>query len=107
MVEKPGVGGIDSDFAIVSGSLFGPEIFDAIEESMRRNQQGNTPRELVYTDAVNILLEQGKDCFAKEIVGGKYYDCGNKLEYLKAVVEFGLKHGELKDDFSQFLKNLF
>lgn len=106
IIEKPGAGKIDSDFAIVSGSLYGPEMFDAIEEAMARHENQNTPGELVYVDAVKILLEQNKDCYAVEIKDGKYYDCGNKLEYLKAVVEFGLKHNDLKDDFSEFLKQI-
>ncbi len=106
IIEKPGPGKIDSDYALVSGSLYSPDIFDAIEEAMRRHEQQNTPGELVYIDAVKILMEQGKDCFAVEIKNGKYYDCGNKLEYLKAVVEFGLKHNDLKDDFAKFLKQI-
>ena len=106
IVEKPGKGRVNSDYAIVSGSLYGPEMFNAIEEAMHRLERNNTPGELVYVDAVNVLLEQGKDCFAKEIEGGRYYDCGNKLEYLKAVVEFGLKHEDLREDFAEFLKKM-
>ena len=106
VVEKPGVGMIDSDYAVISGSVFGPEIFGAIEEASKRLQQANTPGELVYLDAVNILLEQKKQCFALEIKNGKYYDTGNKLEYLKAVVEFGLKHEELSEEFGKYLKGL-
>ncbi|HYE22191.1 MAG TPA: UTP--glucose-1-phosphate uridylyltransferase [Verrucomicrobiae bacterium] len=106
IIEKPGVGRIDSTLAVVSGNLFDPEFFDAIEEAKARLERDNTPKELVYVDALNIFLEQKKAVYAVEIEGGKYYDCGNKLEYLKAVVEFGLKHQELKDDFEKFLKNL-
>ncbi len=106
IIEKPGVGRVDSDYAVISGSVYGPEMFDAIEEAMRRLELDNTPRELVYVDAVNVLLEQGKACHAVEIQGGRYYDCGNKLEYLKTVVEFGLKHEDLKEEFSQYLKNI-
>jgi UTP--glucose-1-phosphate uridylyltransferase len=106
IVEKPGVNRIDSDYAIVSGSVYSAEMFDAIGEAMRRHELDNTPKELVYVDAVNVLLEQKKACYAVEIKGGKYYDCGNKLEYLKAVVEFGLKHEELRDDFEDFIKKL-
>jgi UTP--glucose-1-phosphate uridylyltransferase len=106
IIEKPGVGRIDSDYALVSGSLYGPEMFNAIEEAMHRLEKENTPREFVYVDAVNVLLEQNMDCHAVEIKNGKYYDCGNKLEYLKAVVEFGLKHDDLREDFTEFLKNL-
>ena len=104
IVEKPGPGRIKSDYAIVSGSLYDPEMFNAIEEAMLRMQQHNTPGELVYVDAVNILLERGKTCYAAEVKNGKYHDCGNKLEYLKTVVEFGLKHEDLRTDFQKFLK---
>jgi len=104
IVEKPGK--TDSDYAIVSGGLYEPEMFDAIEEAKKRLEQENTPRELVYVDAVNVLLEQGKDVYAIEIQNGKYYDCGNKLEYLKTVVEFGLKHEDLKTEFAEFLSRL-
>ncbi len=106
MVEKPGPGVISSDFAVVSGFLFGPEMVDAIEEAMRRLEGDKTGRELYYTDAINILLEQKKLVHALEIENGKFYDCGNKLEYLKAVVEFGLKHEDLKADFQEFLTSL-
>ncbi len=106
IIEKPGVGMINSDYAVVSGAVYSPEIFEAIEESMRRLENSSMPHELVYVDAINILLEQKKDCYAVEIKNGKYYDTGNKLEYLKAVVEFGLKHDELKEEFGEYLRHL-
>ena len=106
VIEKPGVGMIDSDYAVISGSLYQPEMFEAIEEAGRRLQESNTPRELVYLDAVSILLEQGKDCYAVEIKNGVYRDCGSKLEYLKTVVEYGLKHEDLSKDFAEYLKKL-
>ncbi len=106
LIEKPGPGRIDSDYAVISGAVYGPEMFGAIEEAMWRVKEDNTPKELVYIDAVNILLEKGKPCHALEIKGGKYYDCGNKLEYLKTVVEFGLKHEDLREEFGKFLKGL-
>jgi UTP--glucose-1-phosphate uridylyltransferase len=105
-VEKPGVGRIDSDFAVLGGAVYDPEMFNAIEEAMLRLEQENTPRELVYVDAVNILLERKKACWALEIKNAKYHDCGNKLEYLKAVVEFGLKHEDLKKEFGDYLKGI-
>ncbi len=104
IIEKPGVGMINSDYAIIGGAVYEPDMFAAIEEAMNRMALGNTPRELVYIDAINILLEQKKSVIAQEIVGGVFRDCGNKLEYLKTVVEYGLKHDDLKEEFSQFLK---
>lgn len=106
IVEKPGKPLENDHCAVVSGMLFNSDYFTALEEAMRRFEQQNTPGELVYVDGVNVLLEQGKDCYAVPIQNGRYYDCGNKLEYIKAVVEFGLKHDDIHDDFAQFLKNL-
>ena len=106
IIEKPGAGKIDSDYAVVSASLYDSEMFNAIEEAMRRHEKQGADKELVYIDAVNILLEREKACWAVEIKGGKYYDCGNKLEYLKTVVEMGLKHPELKEEFIEYLKQL-
>ena len=106
IIEKPGPGRINSDLAVLSGNVFGPEMFDALEEAMNRHAQNNMPGEVVYIDAINILLEQKRACYAVEIKNGKYYDCGNKLEYLKTVVEFGLRHPEIKDEFADFLKTI-
>jgi UTP--glucose-1-phosphate uridylyltransferase len=106
IIEKPGPGMIDSDFAVIGGAIYGPEMFEAIEEAKRRLEQENTPRELVYVDAINVLLEKKQDVYAVEISNAKYYDCGNKLEYLKTVVEYGLKHEDLKSEFAEFLKSL-
>jgi UTP--glucose-1-phosphate uridylyltransferase len=103
VVEKPGAGKIDSDYALVSGYLYEPAIFEAIERSMKDLKPGN---ELVYTEALNILLKEGHTMYALEIKNGTYHDCGNKLDYLKTVVEYGLKHPDTKDGFKEFLSNL-
>lgn len=106
LIEKPGIGNIDSDFAVIGGAVYEPAMFEAIEEVTKNVLKSNTPREVVYIDALNLLLEQKKKCYALEIKNGKYFDCGDKLEYLKAVVEFGLKHEDLHAEFGEFLKNL-
>jgi UTP--glucose-1-phosphate uridylyltransferase len=106
VVEKPGKGGIDSDYALVSGYLYEPVIFDAIEQAMKDLEAEDGTRELVYTDALNILLKGGHTAYALEIKDGRYHDCGNKLEYLKTVVEFALKHPDLNDDFRKFLREV-
>ncbi len=105
-VEKPGPGKIDSDYAIVANYVFGPEYFNAIEEAMQVNLQSSTPQELYWAEGMNILLRDKKEAHAVEIQNARYYDCGSKLEYLKAVVEFGLKHEDLREEFAQFLKNV-
>jgi len=52
------------------------------------------------------MLKDKKRVLACEVRNGKYYDTGNKLEYLKTVVEFALDHKELNGDFRKYLKNL-
>jgi UTP--glucose-1-phosphate uridylyltransferase len=107
MIEKPGPGVIDSDFAVVSGFLFGPEMVGAIQEAMRRLGESKVAgQELYYTDGINILLEQGKSVNAIEVKNGKYHDCGNKLEYLKTVIEFGLQHDDLRDELKAYIQGL-
>ncbi len=106
IVEKPGLGNINSELAIPGGTIYEPEMFDALEEAFRRLQKEGSTREVNYIDGINILLERNKACFGVEIKNSRYYDCGNKLEYLKTVVEFGLKHDDLREDFAEFLKNL-
>jgi len=88
LIEKPGKDNSPSDLAIVSGQVYNPDIFDAIEEANRRRVEG---KELVYIDAINILREQGKQVHAVPIKDGRYYDCGNVLEYLKTVIELGME----------------
>ncbi|HEV3244945.1 MAG TPA: UTP--glucose-1-phosphate uridylyltransferase [Candidatus Paceibacterota bacterium] len=105
VVEKPGKNGIDSDYAMVSGYLYEPVIFDALEKALEQYELGGAKGEFVYTSALDVLLREHARVYALEIKG-RYFDCGNKLEYLKTVVEFGLKHPELNGEFREFLKGL-
>lgn len=106
LVEKPGPGVIKSDYAIVAGYVFTSEIFGAMEEAAQQLERENSRRELYWADGMKIMLQQSRDVHAVEIKNSRYYDCGNKLEYMKAVVEFGLQHQEIKAEFSDFLKQL-
>lgn len=100
-IEKPGPENAPSDLAIVSGFAFPPEIFDALESY--KPEEG---KELVYVDGVNVLREQGKNAYAMEIKGGKYYDCGNITEYLKTNVEMALKRDDINGDFAKYIKDV-
>lgn len=103
VVEKPGKDNAPSDLANVSGFLFTPDIFTYLKEAQDNLGEGD---EFYYNDALKLMLADGKDIYAKEIKDGKYYDTGNKLEYLKTVVEFALKHPDLSEKFKAFLKSL-
>ena len=101
--EKPGKKNAPSDLANVSGSLFTSEIFDYLDVALSNLQEGS---ELYYNDALKLMLADKKHVLAAEIKGGKYYDTGNKLEYLKTVIEFGLAHPDISKELRAYLKKL-
>ncbi|MGI5828218.1 MAG: UTP--glucose-1-phosphate uridylyltransferase [Patescibacteria group bacterium] len=103
IIEKPGKDKTPSDLANVSGFLLTPDIFNYLDEVLENLKPGE---ELYYNDALKLMLRDGKKVLAVEIKDGKYYDNGNKLEYLKTVVEFALRHPELNGEFKQYLKSL-
>jgi UTP--glucose-1-phosphate uridylyltransferase len=103
IIEKPGKNAAPSDLANVSGYLFTPDIFDYLEKILEELREGE---EFYYNDALKRMLSDGKRILAAEIKGGKYYDTGNKLEYMKTVVELGLKNEDIRDEFKKFLQDL-
>ena len=100
IVEKPKVGEAPSNLATHGAYIMPPRLFEILAETPT-GKDG----ELWLTDAITKLAKE-EDIYAVEIQNGKYYDTGNKLEYMKATVEFALKHPDLNGDFKEFLKNL-
>ncbi|NMC35998.1 UTP--glucose-1-phosphate uridylyltransferase [Candidatus Beckwithbacteria bacterium] len=103
IIEKPGKDKAPSDLANVSSYLFTPDIFEYLDEVMKSLQSG---QEFYYNDALKLMLRDKKRILAAEIKDGKYYDTGNKLEYLKTVVEFAIKHPDINGEFRAYLKGL-
>jgi len=97
IVEKPEPENAPSDLATHGAYILTPDIFEAL-----KNIKPGKGGEIWLVDGINALRKNHK-IYAREIENGKYYDTGNKLEYLKANVEFGLKHEDLKDEFKKFL----
>lgn len=103
IVEKPGKENAPSDLANVSGFVFTPDIFTYLEKAYDKLEADS---ELYYNDALKLMLADGKRVIAYEIQNGRYYDTGNKLEYLKTIVDFAMEHEELKEEFTEYLKSL-
>lgn len=101
VVEKPGKADAPSDLATVSGGLFTPEIFSYLDEAL---QQLPADTELYYNDGLKRMVADGHNVYAAEIKQGVYHDAGDKLEYLKTVIDFGLAHPTLGADLQAFLK---
>jgi len=100
-VEKPGPEKAPSEFAAHGAYIFPPEIFDII-----RNLKPGKSGEIWITDAINELIKKDFPVYGCEIKNAKYYDTGNKFEYLKTVVEFAVRHPEVGKEFKKYLKNL-
>ncbi len=99
MVEKPKPAVAPSTLAVVGRYLLSATVFDKLAK-VGRGAGG----EIQLTDGIAALLGE-EDVFAYAFEG-KRYDCGNKLGYLEATVEYGLKHPELGPAFVDVLARL-
>ena len=99
IVEKPNPADAPSNLAVVGRYLLTPSIFDKLQ-TIGRGAGG----EIQLTDGIAALLaDEAVYAYAFE---GKRYDCGSKLGYLEATVEYGLKHPQLGEPFVQLLARL-
>lgn len=104
VVEKPGKDKAPSDFASAGGFLLTPDIFDYIKRGFDTLPED---KEFYLTSYVlEPMIKEGKKFYGFTPRNSKYYDTGNKLEYLKTVVDFALQHGDLRDDFKAYLREL-
>ncbi len=101
IVEKPEPDEAPSNIATHGAYIVPPEIFGALK-SLEPGKGG----EIWLVDAINKLQDSGVPVYAVEVANGKYYDTGNKLEYMKTAVELALKHPDINGDFKAFLREL-
>jgi UTP--glucose-1-phosphate uridylyltransferase len=99
IVEKPKPDKAASILAVVGRYLLSPSLFDDLAK-IGKGAGG----EIQLTDGIARLMQR-EPVYAFEFEG-KRYDCGNKLGYLQATVEFGLKHPSLGEDFARYIKEL-
>jgi len=98
IVEKPRPEEAPSTLGVVGRYILTPRIFHHIQH-LKPGAGG----ELQLTDAIAALLkEQQVLAYAYD---GVRYDCGSKLGYLQATVEYALRHSEVSEDFAAYLKN--
>ncbi len=100
IVEKPAPEEAPSNLATHGSYLFTPDIFEILE-GLKPSRGG----EIWIADAIAKLIEK-RDVYAVELKNAKYYDCGNKLSYLKAVIDHGLAHDDTGGELRQYLKGL-
>ncbi|WP_290651537.1 UTP--glucose-1-phosphate uridylyltransferase GalU [Aquisalimonas sp.] len=96
IVEKPDPAEAPSNLAVVGRYILTSGIFEQLKHTAPDNKG-----EIQLTDAISTLLERER-VLAHEFSGTRY-DCGSKLGYLKATVEYGLQHAELGPAFAEYL----
>src|SRR3989344_4733523 len=94
IVEKPTPENAPSNVATHGAYILPPEIFKALKD-LTPGKGG----EIWLVDAINNLKEQGVPLYTVLIENAKYYDTGNKLEYMKTAVEMALHHNEIGEEF--------
>ncbi len=99
IVEKPKSENAPTILAVVGRYVLSPEIFFCLEETPRG--AGN---EIQLTDAIDILLNK-EAVYAYEFEGTRY-DCGSKLGYMQASVQYALKDKEIGEEFQDYLNSL-
>ncbi len=103
IIEKPGKENSPSSLATVSGFVLTPDIFEYMHKAKQALETG---KELYSNDALKLMLADGKQIVACRINNCRYVDAGNKLDYIKAVIEFALEKEDLKGPLKDFIKNL-
>ena len=99
IVEKPQPANAPSTLAVVGRYILTPKIFDCLEK-VKPGKGG----EIQLTDGIADLM-QYEDILAYRFAG-KRFDCGSKLGFMQANVEFALKHSEIAEDFATYLHSL-
>jgi UTP--glucose-1-phosphate uridylyltransferase len=99
IVEKPQLDKAPSRWAVVGRYVVLPEVFDHLS----RIKPG-VGGEYQLTDALMVMAEAGRLVAAP--IPARRFDTGDKLDYLKANVEFALKRDDLREPFLEYLKDL-
>ena len=99
MIEKPHIEEAPSNLAIIGRYILTPEIIGILEKT-----EPGRGKEIQLTDALRELVK------TMPVYGykfqGKRYDAGDKLGFLQATVEIGLKNEEFGESFRNYLKTL-
>ncbi|MBE7566675.1 UTP--glucose-1-phosphate uridylyltransferase GalU [Acidithiobacillus thiooxidans] len=99
IIEKPNPDDAPSDLGVVGRYILPPRIYDYLE-----NLPAGTGGEIQLTDGIAALLRE------RQVLGfefeGRRFDCGDKLGFLQATVEYGLRHAGVGTSFAEYLHTL-
>jgi UTP--glucose-1-phosphate uridylyltransferase len=98
IVEKPKPADAPSNLAVIGRYVLTPRIFELLSEV--------TPGaggEIQLTDAISKMLRHERVLAVR--LPGRRFDCGSKLGYLQATIEYGVRHSEVGEAFARYLKS--
>jgi UTP--glucose-1-phosphate uridylyltransferase len=98
-IEKPSIEEAPSNLAVASRYIFTPQIFDFLDKT-----KPGKNNEIQITDAMRALLKSQKMYGVK--ISGKRFDIGNKLDFIKTNVIFGLEQEDIGDNLKEWIKQL-
>lgn len=99
VVEKPARDKAPSNLSIVGRYVLSPEIWPLLSKT-----PPGAGEEIQLTDAIAMLMK--KETVEAYHLKGLSHDCGNKMGYMQAFVEYGMRHGSLGKEFTSWLKSL-
>ena len=99
LVEKPAVDEAPSNLAVVGRYVLPASIWPLLAKT-----PAGAGDEIQLTDAIAMLMKQ--ETVNAYYMEGKSHDCGNKQGYMRANVEYALRHSEIGEDFAQYLKTV-
>jgi len=104
IIEKPGVGKAPSDMATMSGNIILPEIFAYLDKANRELE----PKQELYWNTYGAvpMLKDNYSAHAVEYKNYRYFDTGDRLGYLKSLVELGMEYPDFGEEFKTWLKGL-
>lgn len=99
IIEKPKADEAPSDYASLGKWVFGPKIFEYLEKTPK-----GKGGEIQLTDAIALQMKEEKVFYYD--FDGVRYDCGDKLGYLKAIIDVALRREDLKEGIKEHINNL-
>ena len=100
MIEKPSAADAPSNLAVIGRYILSPSVL----HNLNRKKTG-AGGEIQLTDAIAEEIVQGREVFGFRFRGQRF-DCGSKAGFLQATVAFALARDELREEFSQYLREM-
>jgi len=98
IIEKPSLEEAPSDLAIVGKYILTPEVFEYLKKA-----KSSAKGEIILAEVLDKMLKDGKTIYGCEFEG-RWFECGNKLEWLKTNIHFSLNHPQYGPELKKFLK---